>query len=158
MSRMPITGAGVQRLRDELNNLKTKERRAISQALLEARAHGDIRENAEFHAAKEKQSFVEGRIAAIESSLANAQIIEPASLNAQGKVVFGATVELVNVETDEEVRYQIVGDLETDVKAGRISISSPIARALIGKEEGDTVTVMAPGGESEYEILSVAYV
>jgi len=158
MSRMPITGTGAKRLRDELNHLKTKERRAIREALAEARAHGDLRENAEYHAAKEKQSFVEGRIAEIVSSLADAQIIEPASLNAQGKVVFGATVELANVETDVEVRYQIVGDLETDVKEGRISISSPIARAMIGKEEGDTVTVLAPGGESEYEILSVAYV
>ncbi len=157
MSRPPLTSTGADDLRDELHHCKTVKRPAVIQAIAEARAHGDLKENAEYHAAKEQQSFIEGRIAAIEDVLARAQIIEVATLNAGGRVVFGATVELVNVDTDEEVVYQVVGDMEADIKANRISISSPIARALIGRSEGDTATVNAPAGEKTYEILEVKY-
>ncbi|MDX1513113.1 MAG: transcription elongation factor GreA [Gammaproteobacteria bacterium] len=157
MSKFPMTVRGAQLLRDELHNLKTVVRPRIINAIAEARAHGDLRENAEYHAAKEQQGFTEGRIAEIEGQLSNAQIIDTKNLNADGRVVFGATVELCNVQTGDEVRYQIVGEMEADVDSGLISITSPIARALIGKEEGETVTVIAPGGEVEYEILSVEY-
>ncbi len=157
MNRSPITARGEKKLRADLQRLKTEERPRIVAAIAEARAHGDLRENAEYHAAKEEQGFVEGRIAEIEQTLAGAQVIDPSTLNANGKVVFGATVELANVETAEEARYQIVGDAEADIAAGLISISSPIARALIGKEEGDVAVVNAPGGDIEYEIVSVAY-
>lgn len=157
MSRFPITVNGAKRLREELQTLKTVERPKIINAIAEARAHGDLRENAEYHAAKEQQGFVEGRIAEIESRLSNAQVIDTSTLSADGRVVFGATVELSIVETAEEVRYQIVGEMEADVDSGLVSISSPIARALIGKDEGDTVTVNTPSGEVEYEILSVQY-
>ncbi len=157
MNRFPITARGEKKLRADLQRLKTEDRPRIVAAIAEARAHGDLRENAEYHAAKEQQGFVEGRIADIERTLAGAQVIDPAKLNPDGKVVFGATVELANVETAEEVRYQIVGDAEADIAAGLISISSPIARALIGKEEGDVAVVNAPGGEIEFEIVSVAY-
>ena len=153
-----MTMQGAQKLRDELVGLKKIERPRVIRALAEARDHGDLRENAEYHAAKEQQSFVEGRIAEIEEKLSKAQIIDIRELNADGKVVFGATVTLYNVATDEEVRYQIVGELEADINAGLISIGSPIARALIGREEGDRITVHAPGGDLEYEILRVEYI
>ena len=157
MNRRPLTKRGAQKLRDELQALKTGARPKIIQAIAEARAHGDLRENAEYHAAKEQQGFIEGRIAEIEGWLGGAEIIDPATVNAGGRVVFGATVDLVRLSTDAEARYQIVGDVEADIGAGLVSISSPIARALIGKEEGDVVTVAAPEGEIEYEILSVEY-
>jgi len=157
MTRFPITAGGVTKLREELHRLKFVERPKIVNAIAEARAHGDLRENAEYHAAREEQGFAEGRIAELESHLSNAQIIDTGKLSPSGRVVFGATVELSNVSTAEEVRYQIVGELEADVEAGLISISSPIARALIGKEEGEVVVVVAPGGEVEYEILLVQY-
>lgn len=137
--------------------LKNEVRPKIINAIAEARAHGDLRENAEYHAAKEQQAFVEGRIAEIESRLANAEIIDTSRLSASGRVVFGATVELTAIETSEEVRYQIVGEMEANVESGLVSISSPIARALIGKEEGEVVVVVTPAGEVEYEILSVEY-
>ena len=158
MNKFPMTVRGAQLLRDELQNLKTVVRPKIINAISEARAHGDLRENAEYHAAKEQQGFTEGRIAEIEDQLSKAQVIDTRTLNANGRVVFGATVELINVNTGDEVRYQIVGEMEARVESGLISITSPIARALIGKEEGDIVTVFAPGGETEYEILSVAYI
>lgn len=158
MSRStPITAQGAQKLRDELADLKRNARPQIIREIAEARAHGDLRENAEYHAAKEHQGFIEGRIAEIERNLSEAKIVDIGSIDAHGKVVFGATVELVNVETDEERVYQIVGDLEADIGSGLISISSPIARALIGREEGEVVVVQAPGGNTEYEIVSVSY-
>lgn len=157
MSRTPITLEGAARLRTELQQLKSVNRPKVIQAIAEARAHGDLRENAEYHAAREQQGFIEGRIAEIESSLSNADIIDTSKLNAGGRVVFGASVLLVNVETDEEVGYKIVGNLEADISAGLLSISSPTARALIGKEVGDEATVNAPGGELVYEILEVSY-
>jgi len=157
MNRSPITVRGAKLLRDELQTLKSEARPMIINAIAEARAHGDLRENAEYHAAKEQQAFVEGRIAEIESRLANAEIIDTSKLSARGRVVFGATVELTITETFEEVRYQIVGEMEADVESGLVSISSPIARALIGKEEGEVVVVVTPAGEVEYEILSVQY-
>ncbi len=158
MSRVPITTKGAQKLRDELQRLKTVERPRIISAIAEARAHGDLRENAEYHAAKEEQGFTEGRIAAIEQCLGNAELIDISRLNAQDRVVFGATVELFDVDADKQVTYQIVGEMEADIGGGLISISSPIARALIGKSEGDQVTVNAPGGARDYEIISVKYV
>ncbi|MEW6353627.1 MAG: transcription elongation factor GreA [Pseudomonadota bacterium] len=158
MSKVPITVRGAEKLRAELQELKSVARPRVIAAIAEARAHGDLKENAEYHAAKEQQSFIEGRIAEIEGKLSNAQIIDISSVNANGKVVFGATVDLINEETGEEFTYQIVGDDEADIKEGRISISSPIARALIGKEKGDVVSVQAPGGVKEYEILAVRYV
>lgn len=145
-------------LKAELQRLKSEERPRIIAAIAEARAHGDLKENAEYHAAREQQAFVEGRIKEIESKLGNAQIIDVTKLNAGGKVVFGATVDLADEETGEEVTYQIVGEDEADIKLGRISVSSPIARALIGKEEGDVATVQAPGGTRVFEILAVRYV
>ncbi len=157
MIRSPITVRGAKLLREELQMLKNEVRPKIINAIAEARAHGDLRENAEYHAAKEQQAFVEGRIAEIESRLANAEIIDTSRLSASGRVVFGATVELTAIETSEEVRYQIVGEMEANVESGLVSISSPIARALIGKEEGEVVVVVTPAGEVEYEILSVEY-
>lgn len=158
MSRTPLTTGGAQKLRDELQRLKSVERPRIINAIAEARAHGDLRENAEYHAAKEEQGFTEGRIAAIEQCLGNAELIDISRLNAEDRVVFGATVELYDMSTESEVTYQIVGEMEANVGDGLISISSPIARALIGKFEGDQITVEAPGGAREYEIVSVAYV
>ncbi|TDJ18576.1 MAG: transcription elongation factor GreA [Gammaproteobacteria bacterium] len=149
---------GARRLRDELQKLKTVDRPRIINAIAEARAHGDLRENAEYHAAKEEQGFAEGRIAAIAQVLSNAELIDVSRLNAAGRVVFGATLELYEVSTEKEVTYQIVGEMEADIRKGLISITSPIARALIGKSEGDQVTVDAPGGAREYEIISIAYV
>jgi len=157
VSRTPLTTEGAQRLREELQKLKSVDRPRIIQAIAEARAHGDLRENAEYHAAKEEQGFTEGRIAAIEQCLGNAELIDVSRLNTGGRVVFGATVELYDVGTEAEVTYQIVGEMEADIDSGLVSISSPIARALIGKSEGDPVTVDAPGGTREYEIISVAY-
>ena len=158
MSPVPMTVKGSEKLKQQLHELKTVERPRITKAIAEARAHGDLSENAEYHAAREQQSFVEGRINAIESALAEAQVIDVTTIDAQGKVVFGATVDLLNVETDEEVSYQIVGEEEADINEGLISVTSPIARALIGKEEGDPVDVNAPGGVIEYEILEVKYI
>ena len=157
MNKTPMTAQGAQRLREELQRRKSEDRPRITAAIAEARAHGDLKENAEYHAAREQQSFNEGRIADIEGKLSNAEIIDVTKLNAQGRVVFGATVELCNVETEETVTWKIVGEDEADVKARMISINSPIARALIGKSEGDSVVVKAPSGDIEYEILGVRY-
>lgn len=157
MSRAPLTLNGAQRLRDELDQLKSVKRPEIINAISEARAHGDLKENAEYHAAREQQSFIEGRIKQLESELSHAEVIDVARLNAGTRVVFGAKVTLADVETDEEKSYQIVGDLEADIKQSMIAISSPLARALIGKHEGDSVTIDAPAGQREYEIISVAY-
>ncbi len=157
MRRSPITVKGAEKLKSELQSLKTVDRPNVIAAIAEARAHGDLKENAEYHAAKEQQSFIEGRIAEIEQTLAAAEVIDPGKVNANGRVVFGATVELVNLSSGDEALYQIVGDLEADISQQLISISSPIARALIGKQEGDVAVVQAPGGEIEYEIVAVAY-
>jgi transcription elongation factor GreA len=154
---VPITLRGSEALKAELNQLKTVERPQVVQAIAEAREHGDLKENAEYHAAREQQSFIEGRIQELEGTLANSQIIDPTSLPQDGRVVFGVTVTLLNVDTDEEVTYQIVGDYESDIKLNRISVSSPIARALIGKEIDDVAMVQAPGGNIEYEIVDIAY-
>ena len=155
--RPPMTAKGAARLRAELEELKSVKRPAVIAAIAEARAHGDLRENAEYHAAREQQGFIEGRIKQLEGELSHAQIIDVATLNAGDKVVFGASVVLADVETDEERRFQIVGDLEADIKQGLIAISSPVARALIGKHEGDSVTIDAPAGQREYEIVRVGY-
>lgn len=155
--RYPLTMRGAQRLREELERLKSVERPKVIEAIAEARAHGDLKENAEYHAAREQQGFIEGRIRELEGTLSHAQIIDLSKLNAGSRIVFGATVDLADTETGEEVTYQIVGDLEADIKAGLISISSPVSRALIGKHEGDTVTIQAPGGVREYEIVGVRY-
>lgn len=158
MNKTPMTAQGALRLREELQRRKSEDRPRITTAIAEARAHGDLKENAEYHAAREQQSFNEGRINDIEGKLSNAEIIDVTKLNAQGKVVFGATVELCNVETEEQVTWKIVGEDEAEVKARMISVGSPIARALIGTSEGDTVVVKAPSGDIEYEILSVQYI
>jgi transcription elongation factor GreA len=158
MSKIPLTAAGAKKLREELQRMKSEDRPRIISAIAEARAHGDLKENAEYHAAKEQQSFVEGRIADFESQLANAQIIDVTTLNASGRVVFGTTVDLVDEESGDQVTYQIVGDLEADIKQGKISVSSPIARALIGKEEGDVAVVKAPAGDRHYEVMAVRYI
>ena len=155
--RAPLTTRGAQRLREELDDLKSTRRPAVIAAIAEARAHGDLKENAEYHAAREQQGFIEGRIKQLEAELSHAQLIDVATLNAGSRIVFGATVQLADTETDEERTYQIVGDLEADIKQGLIAISSPVARALIGKHEGDVVTIEAPGGTHEYEIIGVAY-
>lgn len=158
MNKVPLTVSGATKLREELEELKSVVRPRIIAAIATAREHGDLKENAEYHAAREQQSFTEGRIADIEGKLSNAQIIDVTKLDANGKVVFGATVELENIESEARVTYQIVGEDEADIKQNRISIGSPIARALIGKEAEDVVTVKAPGGDIEYEILSIRYV
>lgn len=158
MTMAPLTTAGAQRLREELENLKSVKRPAVIHAIAEARAHGDLKENAEYHAAREQQGFIEGRIQQLEFALSHAQVIDVSTLNAAPRVVFGATVQLAESDTDEEVTYQIVGDLEADIKLRRIAISSPIARALIGKQEGDTITIDAPAGQREYDIIAVSYV
>ena len=157
MSKVPMTVMGAQRLKAELHRLKTTERPDVIRALAEARSHGDLSENADYDAAKERQGFVEGRIAEIEHKLAGAQVIDPADLDADGRVVFGATVDLRDAEGGAVVTYQIVGDDEADLKHGKISVSSPIARALIGRSEGDVAEVQAPGGAREYEVLAVRY-
>jgi transcription elongation factor GreA len=153
----PMTAKGAQALKEELHQLKSIERPAVINAISEARAQGDLSENAEYDAAKEKQGFIEGRIQEIESKLSSAKIIDPVDLEQDGKVVFGVTVELIHLEDDQKVSYQIVGEDEADLAAQKISFSSPIARALIGKFEGDVVVVKAPAGEREYEIIKVLY-
>ena len=157
MATIPITKRGAEILKAELHQLKTVERPSVINAIAEARAQGDLSENAEYEAAKERQGFVEGRIQEIEGKLSAAQIIDPASLDAGGRVVFGSTVELEDEDSGERVKYQIVGEDEADLKLGLVNISSPIARALIGKEEGDTAVVQAPGGEKCYEVVAVYY-
>ncbi|WP_148252533.1 transcription elongation factor GreA [Aidingimonas lacisalsi] len=157
MNKVPMTVAGEARLREELEQLKGVERPQVINAIAEAREHGDLKENAEYHAAREQQGFIEGRIQEIEGKLASAQVIDVTKLPKTGKVIFGVTVELVNLDTDEEVSYRIVGEDEADIKSGMISVTSPIARALIGKEEGDVVVVKTPGGEVEYEIGSIEH-
>ena len=158
MSKIPLTVNGAMQLRTELQQLKTVQRPAVIAAIAEARTHGDLAENAEYHAAKERQSFIEGRIAELETKLSNAEIINPALLDADGCAVFGATVKLEDLESGETFTYQIVGNDEADIKQGKISISSPIARALIGKYPGDVADVQAPSGAREYEILDVKYI
>ena len=158
MATIPITKRGAEKLKEELHRLKTVERPGVITAIAEARAQGDLSENADYDAAKDRQGFIEGRIKEVEGKLAAAQVIDPSSLNAGGKVVFGATVQLEEEESGAKVTYQIVGEDEADLKHGLINISSPIARALIGKEEGDTAVVQAPGGDRHYEIIAVRYV
>ena len=156
MERFPMTPGGLTKLQDELKRLKSEERPAIIRAIAEARAHGDLSENAEYHAAKERQSFIEGRIAELEDKTSRAEVIDPATMSG-GTVRFGATVKVVDEETDDEKEYQIVGADEADIESGRISITSPIARAMIGKTSGDQIEVQAPGGARYYEILDVGY-
>ena len=158
MSKIPLTVNGAEQLRGELHRLKSVERPSVIAAIAEARSHGDLSENAEYDAAKERQGFVEGRIAEVESKLSNAQIIDPKLLDADGRCVFGATIELEDMKNRETVTYQIVGDDEADIKLGKISIGSPIARALIGKYAGDVADVQAPGGVHQYEVLDVKYI
>lgn len=158
MATIPLTVRGAGLLKEELQRLKTVERPAVIQAIAEARAQGDLSENAEYDAARERQGFVEGRIAEIESKLANAQVIDPAGLDTDGRIVFGATVEMTDLDSDQTVVYQIVGDDEADIRSGRISVSSPIARALIGKYADDEIEVQAPGGLRHYEVRSVRFV
>ena len=153
-----MTVRGAERVKAELHRLKTVERPAVIQAIADARAHGDLSENADYDAAKERQGFIEGRIAELEGKIANAQVIDPASIDAEGRVVFGATVEIEDLDSGERVVYQIVGDDESDIRSGKVSINSPVARALIGKSEGDTAEVQAPGGVRAYEIVNVDYV
>jgi transcription elongation factor GreA len=158
MTRHPLTKKGAERLREELARLKKVNRPEIIAAIAEARAHGDLKENAEYHAAREQQGFTEGRIQHLTATLSGAHVIDVATLNAGPRVVFGATVALSDEETAKEITYQIVGDLEADIKHNRIAVSSPIARALIGREEGDVVVVRAPAGDREYEIVTVEYI
>lgn len=158
MNKVPVTVKGAEKMKVELQRLKTVDRPRVIQAISEARAHGDLKENAEYHAAREQQGFIEGRIKELEYKLSHAQIIDVTTLDAGGKVVFGATVILLDLDTENEVTYQIVGEDEANIKEGLISVTSPIARALIGKDEGDEVAVEAPGGTKEYEIVEVKYV
>jgi len=158
MDKVPLTVKGADKLHEELDELKNVVRPRIITAIAEARAHGDLKENAEYHAAREQQSFTEGRIADIEAKLSNAQIIDVTTIDAGGKVIFGATVEIEDLDTEEKVTYQIVGVDEADIKEGRISVGSPIARSLIGKEAEDVVTVKAPAGDKEFEIISIQYI
>jgi len=157
MSKVPLTARGAANLQEELKRLKSIERPKVIKAIAEARAHGDLKENAEYHAAREQQSFIEGRIKDIEGKLSHAQVIDVTKLDAGGKVVFGATVVVLELDNDQEFTYQIVGEDEADIKSGLISVSSPIARALIGKQEGDDVFLQTPGGAREFEILEVRY-
>ena len=156
-TKVPITARGAEKLREELLQLKTVERPGVIQAIAEARAHGDLKENAEYHAAREQQSFIEGRIKEIEGKLSHAHIVDVTTLTANGKVVFGCTVEMIDEDTEETIVYQIVGEDEADIKVGRISVNSPIARGLIAKQEGDVVSVKVPGGERSLEIVMVRY-
>lgn len=158
INQIPVTIRGAELLKEELQHLRAVERPNVIQAIAEARAQGDLSENAEYDAAKEKQSFIEGRIAEIEAKLANAMIIDPKTLNADGRCVFGATIEMEDMDSGDTVTYQIVGDDEADIKSGKISVSSPIARALIGRVVGDVAEVMAPGGVRSYEIIDVQYI
>ena len=158
MSKVPLTAGGAEMLREELNDLKSNQRPRVIQAIADAREHGDLKENAEYHAAREQQSFIEGRIKDIEGKLSHAQIIDITQMKPTGKIIFGATVELTDLDTDEGVTYQIVGDDEADIKKGLISFSSPLARAMIGKVEGDDIAFDAPGGLREYEVVKVSYI
>lgn len=158
MFKVPLTVVGAELLRNELQRLKSVERPSVIAAIAEARSHGDLSENAEYDAAKERQGFVEGRILELEAKLSNAQIIDPAAVESDGRIVFGATVNLEDLESGEQVTYQIVGDDEADIKQNKISVSSPIARALIGKSNGEVAEVLAPGGIREYEVLDVRYI
>lgn len=158
MTNFPMTVEGEKKLREELHKLKTVDRHAIVQKIAEAREHGDLKENAEYHAAKEQQGFIEGRIAEINAKINSAQIIDITKIPNQGKVIFGTTVTLLNLSTDQTVRYQIVGEDEVDLHAGKISVNSPVARGLIGKHEGDAVVVQTPGGTTEYEIDKVEHI
>lgn len=158
MSKVPLTLRGAEKMREELKQLKSVERPTVIKAIAEARAHGDLKENAEYHAAKEQQGFIEGRIKDLEGKLSHAQIIDVSEMTPTGRVIFGSTVLLGDEETGKEITYQIVGEDEADAKAGMISYTSPIARALIGKEEGDVVVVRAPGGDREVEIIEVRYI
>ena len=158
MQKIPLTVAGAEKLKAELQQLKSVARPEVIAAIAEARSHGDLSENAEYEAAKDRQGFIEGRIAELESKLSHAQIIDLKEIHAEGKIVFGATVTVSDLETDEEATYQIVGDDEADIKIGKISVNSPIARAMIGKEEGDVAEVQAPSGVREYDILNVQYI
>lgn len=157
MDKMPVTLQGMELMREELTQLKTVDRPRIIQAIADAREHGDLKENAEYHAAREQQSFAEGRIQELESAIGSAQVIDVSKLPQTGKVVFGVTVEMEEIESGDSVTYQIVGEFEADIKAGKISVTSPIARAMIGKEEGEEVIVNAPGGKKEFEIIEVRY-
>lgn len=157
MNKVPMTVRGAELLRDELRKLKSEDRPRIIKAIAEARAHGDLRENAEYHAAKDEQGFVEARIKEIEAKLSNTQVIDVTMVDAKGKIVFGSTVELLDVQSGQEIEYRIVGEDEADIKAGLISFTSPIARALIGKNEGDEIEVEAPGGNKHYEVIGVRY-
>ena len=158
MQKIPLTVAGAEKLKAELQQLKSVARPEVIAAIAEARSHGDLSENAEYEAAKDRQGFIEGRIAELESKLSHAQILDPKEIHAEGKIVFGATVTVSDLETDEEATYQIVGVDEADIKTGKISVNSPIARAMIGKEEGDVAEVQAPSGVREYDILNVQYI
>ncbi len=157
MNRIPLTAVGAERLKEELKDLKYVKRPIVVEAIAVARDHGDLKENAEYHAAREEQGFMEGRIGELEAALGNAQIIDVTKLTVSGRVVFGCTVDLIDVESEEQVSYQIVGNIEADISQNRVAISSPIARALIGKEEGEDVSVQAPAGVREYEIIAVHY-
>jgi transcription elongation factor GreA len=157
VKRVPITAVGAEKLREEIRTLKTESRPAVIRAISEARAHGDLKENAEYHAAKEQQAFIEGRIRELELLLSTAEIIDVVRLAGTKKIVFGATVHLVDEDDGREIRYRIVGEYEADMKSGLISIASPLARALIGREQGDLVSMMAPGGERNYEIMRIEY-
>ncbi len=157
MNKFPMTVRGAELLREELQTLKSKDRPQVIKAIAEARAHGDLKENAEYHAAKDQQGFIEGRIKELEAKLSNLQVIDVTTIDAKGKIVFGSTVELLDLQTDKEITYKIVGEDEADIGAGLISYTSPIARALIGKEEGDEVSFSAPGGEKRYEVNGVRY-
>lgn len=158
MNKFPMTVRGAEMLREELQKLKSNDRPQVIQAIAEARAHGDLKENAEYHAAKEQQGFIEGRIKELEGKLSNLQVIDVTTIDAKGKIVFGSTVELLDLQVDKEITYKIVGEDEADIGAGLISYTSPIARALIGKEEGDEISFAAPGGEKHYEVNGVTYV
>jgi transcription elongation factor GreA len=158
MNKVPVTVRGHEMLRDELKQLKSVDRPRVIQAIAEAREHGDLKENAEYHAAKEQQGFIEGRIKELEGKLSNLQVIDVTTVNATGKIVFGATVDLLDVDSDTEITYRIVGEDEADIKTGLVSFTSPIARALIGKNEGDEIVFEAPGGQKTYEVIEVRYV
>jgi transcription elongation factor GreA len=158
MDKVPMTHKGAEKLKEELHNLKSVERPAVIQAIAEARAHGDLKENAEYHAAKEKQGFIEARIRDIEYKLSHAVVINVTTMSMHNKVIFGATVKIINTETDEKISYQIVGEDEADIKAGKVSVLSPIARALIGKEPGDVTVVHTPSGKMEYEIVEIEFI
>jgi len=158
MNKFPMTVRGAELLREELQKLKSNDRPQVIQAIAEARAHGDLKENAEYHAAKDQQGFIEGRIKELEGKLSNLQVIDVTTIDAKGKIVFGSTVELMDLQADKEITYKIVGEDEADIGSGLISYTSPIARALIGKEEGDDISFAAPGGEKHYEVNGVTYV